>query len=402
MICPRLPRFLVALFALLAIAGFAATAIAQDKLDRALRDGQRSGKSQRVIVKAKPGYEAWARQLLAEHGKNIDAELPSIGALAVELAAGELDLCKSAVFDGCSEDSYVTAERGRAGCPSRLQRAAVNSLLGTLGLTPIEQLRLRRHGGVDRLGHLSTRRRSRAASRRFTTSPPAARVPRLPFDDYGHGTHVAGLIGGLQGSADLAYEGVAPSGQLRRSQGSRSERRRPHERRHSRHRVRHREQDQVRHRHHQPLARPSDLRTGGDRPAGAGGREGHRKAGIIVVASAGNHGVNDDGEIGFAGITSPGNAPSALTVGAADHRARSRATTTASRPTARTARRGTTASSSPTSSRPVTSSRRKRRRTARSSRPTRRSARRASRARSSCSCPAPACRPAWSAASWRS
>ncbi len=45
------------------------------------------------------------------------------------------------------------------------------------------------------------------------------------------------------------------------------------------------------------------------------------KAGIIVVASAGNHGVNEKGEIGFAGITSPGNAPSALTVGAADHKA---------------------------------------------------------------------------------
>ena len=45
------------------------------------------------------------------------------------------------------------------------------------------------------------------------------------------------------------------------------------------------------------------------------------KAGIIVVASAGNHGVDEDGEIGFAGITSPGNAPSAITVGAVDHKA---------------------------------------------------------------------------------
>ena len=76
---------------MLAIAGTATTANAQDKLDRALREGKRSGKAQRVIIKAKPGYEAWARQLLAQHGKNIDAELPSIGALAVELSAGELD-----------------------------------------------------------------------------------------------------------------------------------------------------------------------------------------------------------------------------------------------------------------------------------------------------------------------
>ena len=42
---------------------------AQDKLDRALREGKRAGKSQRVIVKAKPGYETWARQLLEQGGK---------------------------------------------------------------------------------------------------------------------------------------------------------------------------------------------------------------------------------------------------------------------------------------------------------------------------------------------
>ena len=81
-----LPRSLVALVAMLAIAGTATTANAQDKLDRALREGKNSGKTQHVIVKAKPGYEAWARQLLAQNGKNIDAELPSIGALAVELS----------------------------------------------------------------------------------------------------------------------------------------------------------------------------------------------------------------------------------------------------------------------------------------------------------------------------
>ena len=68
------------------------------------------------------------------------------------------------------------------------------------------------------------------------------------------------------------------------------------------------------------------------------------KAGIIVVVSAGNHGVDKDGNIGFAGTTSPGNAPSALTVGASDHNATVRVTTIAWRRTAPMARRGTTAS----------------------------------------------------------
>src|SRR5262249_60849189 len=41
-------------------------------------------------------------------------------------------------------------------------------------------------------------------------------------------------------------------------------------------------------------------------------------AGLIVVASAGNFGRNPStGQIGYAGLTSPGNAPSAITVGAA-------------------------------------------------------------------------------------
>src|SRR5262245_59201565 len=111
MIFLRSPRFLTALIALLAIASSPLTASAQgqDKLDRALRDGKRSGKPQRVIVKARGGYEAWARQLLAARGKNIDAELPSINAVALELQADELDeICGNAIFASCSEDSYVT------------------------------------------------------------------------------------------------------------------------------------------------------------------------------------------------------------------------------------------------------------------------------------------------------
>ena len=43
------------------------------------------------------------------------------------------------------------------------------------------------------------------------------------------------------------------------------------------------------------------------------------RAGIVVVVSAGNYGYNrETGEIGYAGITSPGNAPSAITAGAID------------------------------------------------------------------------------------
>src|SRR4029453_10880125 len=42
-------------------------------------------------------------------------------------------------------------------------------------------------------------------------------------------------------------------------------------------------------------------------------------AGIVVGVAAGNHGINlQTGQVGYAGITSPANAPSAIAVGAVD------------------------------------------------------------------------------------
>jgi subtilisin family serine protease len=43
------------------------------------------------------------------------------------------------------------------------------------------------------------------------------------------------------------------------------------------------------------------------------------QAGIVVIAAAGNLGVNEAGEVQYGGITCPGNAPWVLTVGAASH-----------------------------------------------------------------------------------
>ena len=145
-------------------------------------------------------------------------------------------------------------------------------------------------------------------------------IAKNPFDDYGHGTHVAGLIGGLQGASEIEYEGVAPSVQfvglkvLDRTGGGRTS-------------------DVIRaiefaiaNKHNfgidiinLSLGHPIFEPAATDPLVQA--VEKATKAGIIVVTSAGNHGVDEQGEIGFAGITSPGNAPSAITVGAADHRA---------------------------------------------------------------------------------
>src|SRR5262245_60310682 len=100
------PRFVHALMALLTVSAVASPAFAQDKLDKALREGQQSGKSQRVILTTRPGYEDWARQLLQARGKK-PGELSGIGALTAELSASELALCNSAAFVACSEDALV-------------------------------------------------------------------------------------------------------------------------------------------------------------------------------------------------------------------------------------------------------------------------------------------------------
>ncbi|MEO7156632.1 MAG: S8 family serine peptidase, partial [Vicinamibacterales bacterium] len=321
---PKCSRFLTALFALLAIAGSATTATAQDKLDRALSDGKRAGTSQRVIVKATPGYESWARALLVQKGKIIQAELPSIGAFAVTLSAAELDLCRTSVLAGCSEDSRVSpsgvatdATLQNWSASSLSSAASLNTLLGTLGLTPSANFGV----GVTVALIDSGIYPSAAFGNRikaFYDFTSGGTRSRPAFDDYGHGTHVAGLIGGLQSALDAEYQGVAPSVNfvglkvLDQNGGGRTS-------------------DVIR---AIEFAIANKKKFGIDIINLSLGHpifeaaatdplvqvvEKASLAGIIVVASAGNHGTNASGEVGFAGITSPGNAPSALTVGAAKH-----------------------------------------------------------------------------------
>ena len=72
----------------------------------------------------------------------------------------------------------------------------------------------------------------------------------------------------------------------------------------------------LRHSRRQPLARPSASRAVPHRSAVPRRRAGGRGAGLVVVASAGNNGKNASGEPVLASITTPGVAPSAITVGA--------------------------------------------------------------------------------------
>jgi serine protease AprX len=145
-------------------------------------------------------------------------------------------------------------------------------------------------------------------------------VAATPSDKYGHGTHIAGLIAGSGYKSNGKYMGVAPSTRLiglkvldDKGAGYTSDVIAAVE-----------------------FATENKAALGIDvinmslghpiyEPAATDplvqAVEAAVDAGIVVVISAGNIGMNPTtGQIGYAGITSPGNAPSALTIGAARHR----------------------------------------------------------------------------------
>src|SRR5581483_11711922 len=139
-----------------------------------------------------------------------------------------------------------------------------------------------------------------------------------PYDDYGHGTHVAGLIASKGALSQHAYTGIAPGVRLIAmkvldAQGYG------------------RTSDVIRAIEFATLNKAAlgvdiiNLSLGHPimEPAATDplvqAVEAAVRAGIVVVVSAGNIGRNIvTGAPGYAGILSPGNAPSAITVGALD------------------------------------------------------------------------------------
>lgn len=311
----RIAAVLVAGLCLLHQTGTSAAGSNRRHLDSTARAARDHNVSSRIIVRYRPGAGAQMRERLRSKAAAIQAEHRKINALTM-IASGETlrDLAADPDVVGISTDAVIRAH-GKPQSWSRVLPAAdAQQLRRTLGL------RAAASGGrtvgvavidsgiapvPDIVGRIT-------AFYDFT----AGGVATWPTDDYGHGTHVSGLIAGSGLLSVGAYPGIAPEVQLiglkvldatgsgytsdvidaidfavtnRRSLGI----------------------DIINLSLGHPILEPAatdPLVQAVERAAAAG---------IVVVTSAGNFGESKDTlRAGFGGITSPGNAPSALTVGA--------------------------------------------------------------------------------------
>ena len=102
----------------------------------------------------------------------------------------------------------------KAGAPSvQFSAPQVNTLLGTLGLSPNPLRGLGVTVAVIDSGIYPSEAFGHRIKAFYDFTDGGVRSSHA-FDDYGHGTHVAGLIGGNQVLSDNRFEGVAPGVQF--------------------------------------------------------------------------------------------------------------------------------------------------------------------------------------------
>ncbi|MBI3400965.1 MAG: S8 family peptidase [Acidobacteria bacterium] len=326
-------RAAVAAFLLLLTtqAAFAASS-GHPKVDRALRDSLLTGAAtQHVIITVKAGYRAEIRQSLEKHGDKIKSEHPLIGALAAEIHSGDVtELANHPWVDSVSIDATCYAGAAHGVTSNNGGRAALSSLATqpyaavaatlrqTLGLPRQSDSHTPSGAGIGVAVIDSGIAPSDDFEGRITAFYDFTRggIPTQPYDDYGHGTHVAGLIGSGGKLSDYQYQGVAPEVRFvglkvldRNGAGSTSDVIKALEyvaANHTRLNV------QIvnlslGHPIYEP-AKTDPLVQAVEKAAAEG---------LIVVTAAGNYGQNKQGTVGYTGINSPANAPSAFTVGAA-------------------------------------------------------------------------------------
>jgi serine protease AprX len=330
-------------------------ALAQSKIDRGVEESLRRGdRTQRVIITVRAGQRDAIRKALEAHGDLVKSDLSLVGAIAAEVHSEDVAVLAAHrdVF-GVSLDAEV---RGHGPKPNAFTVArnkkvggrgtpapvfATSTLRLTLGLPtlappsqagdsvvttnfpdPNSRLPVPTgkgivvaviDSGIAPVADLSGRIN---ALYDFTCKGCDAGVLTPAYDDYGHGTHIAGLIAASGYESNSQYQGVTPNVKLvglkvldKSGVGDTSS-----------------VISAIEFVLDNPVLGVDVINLSLGHPIFESAKtdplvqavEKAVHAGIAVVISAGNYGINEKtGEIGYAGIFSPGNAPSAITAGAA-------------------------------------------------------------------------------------
>ena len=328
---------LVAVFSYPAVnhAGGGAPKEKPTKLDRVLRKAADAGdkSAQRVIVRTRKGHISAVADRLTKHGDRVESKHHRLNSFTATVHGEDLRALEADPdIEGLSVDAIIAADgvTPDTGQTSAVVDSLLTSALGLadtaydgdkVGIAVIDS-------GLEKSGDLAGGRADRFFD--FTADGRAAH----PYDDYGHGTHVATLIGGEGKDSErdvelfqngrsrktriTPYRGVAPKARIislkvldANGAGYTSSVLRAIE-----FAIDNRDKlniDVIN------LSLGHPIYESAETDPLVRAVEDATRAGIVVVAAAGNYGMNQaTGEIGYAGITSPGNAPSAITVGALD------------------------------------------------------------------------------------
>jgi serine protease AprX len=293
--------------------GVPPVALSLQKLDATLQDRMMLGTGRtRVIVRGADGISAASvTTVIQMAGGTVGRALPLIGARVADVPNVALSLLASnPAIAQLSHDRVIVGAMERTGA--------------TVGATAVRQ-----DLGYDGAGiGVAVIDSGVAASHDDLTAPGGApRVYRFVdfvngrgglYDDYGHGTHVAGIVGGNGFDSSGARSGIAPAAHLivlKVLDGS----------------GRGRISDVIAALDYVVANKdPLNIRVV-NLSVATGVYESYNtdpltvaaqravRAGIVVVAAAGNNGRDPQGRPRHGGVTAPGNAPWVLTVGASSH-----------------------------------------------------------------------------------
>jgi len=270
-----------------------------------------SGRSRVVLQAASGDAVSSVLSLLPLVGGRLVRSLPIVNGAAIDLPNVSLPtLAGSSLVSHLSMDRVVAGAMERTG--ATIGATAVRQQLGYdgsgIGIAVIDSGITPWHDDLS----------DAAGGQRVARFVDFVNGRSMPYDDYGHGTHVAGIAAGNGYDSDGARAGIAPASHLvvlkvldGNGQGRISDVIAA--------------LDYVRSKRTTLNIRVANLSVATGvyesytiDPLTVAARK-VVEAGVVVVAAAGNNGRAPGGSTRYGGITAPGNAPWVLTIGASSH-----------------------------------------------------------------------------------